>query len=77
MSEGKKESGRQADGTRLSKVKGIRFVESGSSGVEIMTVGPHQAEALRRQHDKKQAEREATDDKAGGDDSGEETTTNE
>ncbi len=77
MSEGKKDDGHKAEETRLAKVKGIRFVESGSSGVEIMTVGPRQAEALRRKHEKKQAEREATDDKAGGDDSGEETTTNE
>ena len=77
MSEGKKDGDRKVEESRLAKVKGIRFVESGSSGVEIMTVGPHQAEALRRQHEKKQAEREATDDKAGGDDSGEETTTNE
>jgi hypothetical protein len=77
VSEGKKDGDRKVEESRLAKVKGIRFVQSGSSGVEIMTVGPHQAEALRRQHEKKQAEGEATGDEAGGAETGEETATNE
>ena len=77
MSEGKKDDGRKAEKSRLAKVKGIRFVQSGSGGVEIATVGPRQAEALRRQYEKKQAERAATEEQSGGDDSGEETATSE
>jgi hypothetical protein len=46
--------------------------------IEIMTVGPIQAEALRRQHEKKkQAEGESTGDETGGAGAGEETATNE
>ena len=77
MSEGKKDGDRKVEESRLAQVKGIRFVQSGSSGVEIMTVGPHQAEALRRQHEKKQAEGEPTGDETGGAETGEETATNE
>jgi hypothetical protein len=77
VSEGKKDGDRKVEESRLAKVKGIRFVQSGSSGVEIMTVGPHQAEALRRQHEKKQAEGESTGDETGGAGAGEETATNE
>jgi hypothetical protein len=76
VSEGKKDDGRKAEESRLAKVKGIRFVNSGSSGVEIATVGPRQAEALRRQHEKKQAEREAAGGDTGGHEPGEETNTN-
>jgi hypothetical protein len=77
VSEGKKDGDRKVEESRLAKVKGIRFVQSGSSGVEIMTVGPRQAEALRRQHEKKQAEGESTGEKTGGTEAREETATNE
>ena len=78
MSEGKKDGDRKVEESRLAKVKGIRFVESGSSGVEIMTVGPIQAEALRKQHEaRERAERESTGEGADVDDSGEETATDE
>ena len=56
----------------------IVFRDREPGEVEIVTVGPIQAEALRRQHEKKkQAEGESTGEKTGGAEAGEETATNE
>ena len=58
----------------------IREPEPGAEPgpIEIMTVGPIQAEALRKQHEaRERAERESTGEETGVDDSGEETGTDE